>query len=57
MSGLIKKGLKLILPKEVYKNLADFKNTYISKYSLKSYSQEGGEKEDLLTFTSLMNQL
>jgi len=45
MSGLIKKGLKLILPKEVYKNLANFKNTYISKYSLKSYSQEG---EDLI---------
>uniref|UniRef100_A0A7C4NSV2 FkbM family methyltransferase n=1 Tax=Thermodesulfobacterium geofontis TaxID=1295609 RepID=A0A7C4NSV2_9BACT len=50
MISLIKKGLKLILPKEVYKNLADFKNTYISKYSLKSYSQEGGKKEDLLTF-------
>jgi hypothetical protein len=44
MLRVIKKAAKLLLPKRVYKKLAEFKNAYIPT-PLKSYSQEG---EDLI---------
>ena len=44
MLRVIKKAEKLLLPKRVYKKLAEFKNAYIPT-PLKSYSQEG---EDLI---------
>ena len=45
MSGLIKELIKSFLPENLYIRLAEFKNNYITKYSLRSYSQEG---EDLI---------
>lgn len=42
---MLKKILKLILPKSVIKKIINFKNEYLDGYALKSYSQEG---EDMI---------
>ena len=42
---MLKKLLKIILPKNVKEKLVDMKNCYLGGYALKSYSQEG---EDMI---------
>lgn len=42
---MLKKILKLVLPKNIINEVLYFKNNYLNNYSLKSYSQEG---EDMI---------
>lgn len=50
---MLKKLLKIILPKNVKEKLVDMKNRYLDGYALKSYSQEG---EDMILRRLFENQ-
>lgn len=50
---MIKKIIKIILPKKITIKLADFKNNYLDGYARKSYSQEG---EDLILYHIFENK-